>query len=391
MKHGQAVAPAAHRHVALDGWRGLAALMVVLHHFPSSGHLTNSVLARNAWLFVDFFFVLSGFVIAANYGDRLARGFGAARFLLLRLGRLYPLHFVTLLAFVGVETLLWLHGGNATASGRELFSGSTSIAALASNLILAQSLGLHSGMTWNGVAWSVSTEFWTYAVFALLVIASPRRKLVSCFALALLACGFLVVKGDLGAWASRFTDLARCLYGFSLGALLHAAYVRSTWALSRALWTAGEIASIALAVGFTLNPPPAPAVHWFAPLCFAPAVLVFARDAGALSRCLALRSFATLGELSYGIYMIHPFLQGSVLMALGLALDRWTGTSLILLRDVAGVPTRTWGGDALTGDLCTVAMLAVTAVAARASFAWIENPGRRYAARLAERLAKRAR
>ncbi|WP_454616650.1 hypothetical protein [Bradyrhizobium cenepequi] len=55
---------------------------------------------RKAYLFVDFFFVLTGFVIASNYRSRLADGFSAGRFLVLRLGRIYPLHIVTLLLFI---------------------------------------------------------------------------------------------------------------------------------------------------------------------------------------------------------------------------------------------------------------------------------------------------
>src|SRR2546430_1942701 len=63
----------------------------------------------NRSMFPDFFFVLSGFVIAANYQQRLLDGFGVGRFLLLRLGRLYPLHFTMLALFVGVELLRVLH------------------------------------------------------------------------------------------------------------------------------------------------------------------------------------------------------------------------------------------------------------------------------------------
>lgn len=54
---------------------------------------------RNAYLFVDFFFVLSGFVIASTYQERIAGGFSVWRFMLLRLGRLYPLHIAVLVAF----------------------------------------------------------------------------------------------------------------------------------------------------------------------------------------------------------------------------------------------------------------------------------------------------
>src|SRR5258705_13801306 len=96
------------RFVVLDSWRGIAACLVALFHLDAYSHLYDVPFLRNSWLFVDFFFVLSGFVIAANYQQRLRDGFGVGRFLLLRLGRLYPLHLFMLAAAVAVKLLLIL-------------------------------------------------------------------------------------------------------------------------------------------------------------------------------------------------------------------------------------------------------------------------------------------
>ena len=93
----------ARRYEALDSWRGLCACMVALFHFNVFSHIQHAGIVRNAYLFVDFFFVLSGFVIAANYQARLMDGFGAGRFLFLRLGRIYPLHLVTMLLFIPID------------------------------------------------------------------------------------------------------------------------------------------------------------------------------------------------------------------------------------------------------------------------------------------------
>ena len=67
--------PVPHRYAALDALRGICATMVVLYHIRPTGWLTANPLATHAWLFVDFFFVLSGFVIAASYRGRLSEGF----------------------------------------------------------------------------------------------------------------------------------------------------------------------------------------------------------------------------------------------------------------------------------------------------------------------------
>src|ERR1700743_2555768 len=91
------------RFRALDGWRGLCALLVAAHHIAAPGCLYWQPLIRNAWLFVDFFFVLSGFVIAHAYGDRLEKTPQIKDFVLRRIGRLWPLHVAVLLGFVALE------------------------------------------------------------------------------------------------------------------------------------------------------------------------------------------------------------------------------------------------------------------------------------------------
>ncbi len=92
------------RFRALDGWRGHAALLVVLHHIEIHGWLYWAAAgAHNGWLCVDFFFVLSGFVIAHSYGDKLADGARIKDFVIRRLGRLWPLHLIMLCAMIALE------------------------------------------------------------------------------------------------------------------------------------------------------------------------------------------------------------------------------------------------------------------------------------------------
>ena len=95
--------PKGPRFVALDGWRGVCAVIVALHHCHAAGYIEGLPLLRNAFLFVDFFFVLSGFVLAHAYRDRLATMEGAATMLWRRFARLWPLHAVTLLAMIALE------------------------------------------------------------------------------------------------------------------------------------------------------------------------------------------------------------------------------------------------------------------------------------------------
>jgi peptidoglycan/LPS O-acetylase OafA/YrhL len=76
-------------HSTLSGLRGIAALCVVMLHLQPYFKPFSDPMGYAA---VDLFFVLSGSVVAAAYGDRLRRGLGFWRFLLIRLIRLYPLY-----------------------------------------------------------------------------------------------------------------------------------------------------------------------------------------------------------------------------------------------------------------------------------------------------------
>ncbi len=379
------------RHfVALDSLRGIAALMVALYHFHARGPLDGAAVLRNAWLFVDFFFVLSGFVIAANYRERLAQGFGVLRFMVLRFGRLYPLHLVMLAAFVATEALLALAGAGLGGSGRTPFTGQTAPEAIVTNLLLVQKIGFHTGLTWNGVAWSVSTEFWTYIVYAAAVaLAGPRRLLPL---LAMLLAGAAIV-GLYLAWPGewlRFVDLGRCIQGFATGALVHHLFARGVLrmpeaSITPALATVAEVAAASLAVAFVINAATLP-VHILTPLAFAPAVLVFALDRGWISRLLAIRPLVYLGLLSYSIYLTHPFVQSRIMLPVAVMLQRHLPVELVTMATVDGTSTPVWGTGYWQGAAATAVMLLLVVAASATAYRLVEAPGRAVARAFARTL-----
>ena len=77
------------RFVTLDGMRGLAALCVAIYHFAEGA-------VFGGYLAVDFFFVLSGFVLMNTYGDRLAAGMSGGHFIKLRIVRIMPVYWLGL-------------------------------------------------------------------------------------------------------------------------------------------------------------------------------------------------------------------------------------------------------------------------------------------------------
>jgi len=207
-----------HRYRALDALRGICALCVCLFHFRAAGPLAQLGFVRGSWLFVDFFFVLSGFIIAANYRERLISGGFLRRFIILRLGRIYPLHLVMLLAFVVMEAVgLLLHSKGLMQ--RPTFEGPTAVPAIFTNLALLQIFGLHRGLTWNGPSWSIAAEFWTYILFALAARATGAALEKWLAAAAVTAVAILLAVTPNGINVSQDWSLFRCVYGFAIGAM----------------------------------------------------------------------------------------------------------------------------------------------------------------------------
>lgn len=137
------------RFEVLDSWRGICAILVAMMHFPAVGWLADNAVVRGGYLFVDYFFVLSGAVIAHGYGAKIADRESYNRFMMLRLGRVYPLHVAVLLLFIAFETLRLvapaLHGDGAPP-----FSDGNGLSGIISSLFLLNGTGQETQLVWNG-------------------------------------------------------------------------------------------------------------------------------------------------------------------------------------------------------------------------------------------------
>ena len=152
------------RFQVLDSWRGIAAVMVVLFHVQIVSNIHDLPLVRAGETFVDFFFVLSGFVIAHAYAGRVNSRQQFVGFVVQRLGRVYPLHAVMLLLYLLFETAKALVPSLGSASD-PAFSGSNDISSIVANVLLVQAWGFEDGLTWNTPAWSISGELLSYLLF----------------------------------------------------------------------------------------------------------------------------------------------------------------------------------------------------------------------------------
>ena len=109
---GRLTKPGQSRYLALDGMRGVAALLVMVHHFG----LTNG----NSGLAVDLFFILSGFVITHSYAARLQNDMSVSEYICRRCIQLYPMFILGVLIGSYVLYLL-MRAGFADYSKRDIF------------------------------------------------------------------------------------------------------------------------------------------------------------------------------------------------------------------------------------------------------------------------------
>ncbi|MGN6497092.1 MAG: acyltransferase family protein [Tsuneonella sp.] len=362
-------AQALNRYVALDSLRGVAALGVVFHHCRAFGYIASLNMFAQGRLFVDFFFVLSGFVISAAYGKRLAEGFSRTTFLFLRWGRVYPLHIAIIAVFVIAELLVMrpvLHQPHSW------------FMALRAAFLLDGFFGL--GNFFNGVSWSISVEMVMYGLAALL-FGKGRTGVLIAGGLVLTAICLLLLAIDLPIFSSL---IQRGIVGFGCGCGVYWLHCNYSPALSRTWASLAEIAAIAAAVTVMSVTGPEDAASLLCVPVFACVVFVFALDRGVVSSALNRQPFMALGLWSYSIYMIHLLFVSLAGYALAIAV-RVVGHPEYLRHsdNLEGLRRVTFDPWIETG--ITIAVCLVVVAAASVTYRWIEEPGRSWAKRKARR------
>lgn len=330
------------RHYSnLEALRGIAALLVVLHHLslqPGSILAGNRLLAQS-WLFVDLFFVLSGFVIASVHATSQASGEAASGFLIRRLFRLYPLHLATLLAALALDVV----DSTAALPGYPVMLGL--------NLAMVHSWGLVPGSVLNGPSWSISAEWAAYCLFAVIALVAPtlRQRLWVMAVVGLASLGALLFwrGGDLGG--DLLLRVPRCLMSFALGTLVWG-LLRDRQPLTARIAVITQLA-IAMAMGAALMASASlPLLSLAMPLLSAMMIAAMVCDPGSVAARWLDRALPQwLGQHSYSLYMVHMPLFGALMIA---------------------------GGDRLAPDLFALVGLALLALVSAATFRWIERPWR---------------
>lgn len=372
------------RFECVDALRGVCALLVALLHCETFSHVQGVRFFNNAYLFVDFFFVLSGFVIASNYAERLRDGFGIGRFALLRFGRVYPLYLVTLGAFLVMEALQIIIPALGAMGGSAPFSAPRqSWDTIIANVFLMQSFGSYSFLTWNTPGWSIATEFWTYLCFAVLVTYAYQARTGILTATLIGTIGIILAFSPHYMNTSYDFGFLRTLAGFSAGALLYEQFKdrggRRPFANTNA--TLVEAGALLLAIVF-VTVADQTRISVLAPFVFAGAVLVFVAEAGAISRLLKTRPVQLLGLLSYSIYMVHLFI-GTYMTNFGKLVQAKLGRPMLSEVMHGSEQIRVLGTTRIEGDLWLLVILASVLICSWVTYTYIEVPCREWLRKLA--------
>ena len=293
---------------SLTGIRGVAALYVVIYHYVALRSLPGSSFLDHGYIAVDLFFVLSGFVMAMTYGERFEAGYTPAihlNFLLLRLGRTYPLYIcvtVFCLLVFGLLARTW----------------DPTLSDVLANIFLVQTWGFAPSA--DGVAWSISTEFAAYIVFPIFVWLLLHRGwavawIVGAAAFIGLAMltrlpssalnqfddGNAIRNGLLDIYgAHRVYPLLRCLFEFPLGLL--------AWRARTLPWLSAVLSRPAVQWGLavaTVIMLAIPGSDLILVILFALLIPSLYLVEAAPARALGGGTCYRLGVVSYSLYLVH--------------------------------------------------------------------------------------
>ncbi len=365
---------------ALDGFRGVLAIMIAIYHTIWPTHFNSSDLFTNGPVLVDMFFVFSGFLMFYLYGAKIKTRADGIGFIKRRFARIYPLHFFMLIVFTlyACARVVAHAIGIANYEPGEILpfqpGAVESFGGFISHLTLTHSMGVNDALTFNPPSWTVSVEFWAYFVFvAMLLWARPFKN----WHFALIAAGIAV----LYFWLSRIKPnmdfhydygFWRCLGGFYTGVI--AAYLYGKFAplllagqqklsgrVFGVLASLNEMIVLSIMIVFVIFFP-GKAQFFIAPVALL-FVLVFAFDLGVISRFMATRPLQYIARISYSIYMVH------VLISIFF--------SIFAERILPGLAGPNWNATEVGGDLLLIPYLATVIFVAHFTYKYVEMPGRK--------------
>ncbi len=306
----------------LNGLRGVAAICVVNAHL--SDYFAH-IKCMNVGLAVDFFFVLSGFVLSHAYGDSLKAGLRAGRFMLMRLVRLYPLYLVG--TAIGAAAF-WFYGKPAP----EHFAVSSAFGALFLPPPPSLSVNDYNLYPFDFPAWSLFFELIANLVLALIGRRLNNTVLASVIGLSflgLVAVGLTAGTLDQGVRPMQAAGgLARVMFSFFAGVALY-----RLWRARPVKLNLHPLIMFVLLVLPLVYMPPKP-YEWPYDLAvivvYFPLLVMFGAQAKAGPAWTAIAT--VLGAISYPLYVLHVAIWHAIKPPLDATLEvgaPWTGLAML--------------------------------------------------------------
>lgn len=340
---------------SLDIFRGICAILVMFIHIRVSGTVTELPISRNAYAFVDFFFILSGFVIAMKYTNTSTT---FKKYITTRFFRIYPLFFALMTVSVINELLKYVANTKLGIEfGASPFTGGSSPEFIPYYYTLTQ-----AWLPWvksNGFlypSWSISIEFYMYIILWALI--SHRHYKLSTVVFLVVSLLIAIINHK----SSYPNDVMRGMICIPLGAL--AFYVKDhvkkmpymeipmIIACYLAVTQEYSFKFIAVSASFFIT------------------IIIFSHDSGIVSKVIINKFMKYLGKLSYSIYLSHSivlyfFVLISIIIGkvVGVNFSHYEGNSRII----------DFGNDIFNNLFILLALIS-TILVSHITNKYIENP-----------------
>lgn len=354
---------------SLTSLRGIAAVLVMFHNlalfmFPEIKAILPSRFFVKSYLWVDMFFLLSGFVLAHVYGSWFSRSVGRDeywRYMGSRFARIYPLHILILVAFLGLFLVGYLSRNpldEGSAIAWESIDEKRTLFTFMSNFILLQTL--HWNSYWNEPAWSISAEWLVYMFVPFIVFSIGKMAGKGLISVILVGLGALISMelyfGDLGLFYAGWPMLVRCTVECSAGVVLYRFYKMGLIGGGLALKALPWIVTLAI-LSMAL-----PGPHVTSVVLFAILILVAACAPQYKEHWLCSKWLVYLGTISYSVYMTH-WLVKQIFEEVALLV---TGRTLV---DQLSIPQQ---------FVCVLVVMLTVLVISHFSYTYWECPVRQY-------------
>lgn len=282
----------------LDGIRGVGAVLVMMRHVPM---LFGPIKVPESFLAVDLFYLVSGFVVAHAYGERLKAGGFFIDFIKTRLIRLYPLYLVGIAVGVIPATIAVITDPAGWWTLPKL------IEAIGLGLFMVPMMpGIAApGTALDGPIWTLAPELIANAAYGLAIRFLTPLVLIA----ILLVCGAGVTYAELRFGTldvgynptDQWAALARVGYSFFAGVVVFRLFGDHEQRSELASWAC--ILGLGAVLALNLSDAQTPWFELAVVLVGFPALLVAATrfEPGPLSG----RAFSLIGFLSYGVYLLH--------------------------------------------------------------------------------------